>query len=610
MATHRGARFAVFCSAALLLLWMGYPATGAAQSSTLSGYNVLFIAVDDLRPELGCYDVPMIQSPHIDRLAEEGLLFRRAYCQQAVCSPSRTSLLTGRRPDNTQVYDLNTHFRDTIPDVVTLPEYFKANGYYVQALGKLYHGTLDDRQSWSVPLAKPKRPTYGSIETNALVDSLVADAAAAGVDVSVWANRPKGPPFEAPDIEDSGLVDGAIADSAVAVLQQIGDQPFFLAVGFIRPHLPFVAPKRYWDLYDRAALPLAGNPDAPLDAPASAMMNWGELRAYYGMPQTGPVTDDQARELVHGYYACTSYVDAQVGRLLDTLDQMNLRNSTIVILWGDHGWQLGEHGLWCKHTNFEVATHVPMIISVPGQQHAGVKTNALVEFVDIYPSLCDLAGLEKPDGLEGQSFESLLQDPDRSWKTAAFSQYPRNIPGHGKGMGYSMRTDRYRFTDWTVPDTDVHLYELYDHQLDPGENINLANQPEYADTIQVMIQLQESGWRAQQALVSPDIQTQVKSGWNGQQPEAMELDHNYPNPFNAGTTIRFRLPGTEYVRLNIFDMSGRHVRTLVNQSLNPGTHQFHWDGRNDSNVLAGSGIYIYQLSTPHLDRAKKLLLLR
>jgi arylsulfatase A-like enzyme len=282
------------------------------------------------------------------------------------------------------------------------------------------------------------------------------------------------------------------ADEAVRVLGEIRDRPFFLGVGFLKPHLPFIAPKRYWDLYQREKIDLADNPFAPKDAPQLAFSNWGELRNYFGMPKEGPVTEEQARTLIHGYLACVSYTDAQIGRVLDELQRLGLADNTAVVLWGDHGWKLGEHGMWCKHTNFELDAHAPMICAVPGQKAPGSKSPALTEFVDIYPSLCDACGLEKPAHLEGTSFTPLLDRPDRPWKSAAFSQYPRG----GGVMGYSMRTDRYRFTRWQNKDGSAAAVELYDHQKDPKENVNVAGLPENAALVEKLTAQLQAGWKA------------------------------------------------------------------------------------------------------------------
>lgn len=454
--------------------------------------NVLFLAVDDLRTELSCYGVEGIKSPNIDRLATRGTVFDRAYCQQAVCSPSRTSLLTGLRPDSTKVYNLTTHFRANVPDVVTLPQHFRQNGYFTRSVGKIYHGGLDDPPSWSEPAAKAGKPPYALKENMELVAR--KRAAAAGKKFATPSQRYNamtGPSYECADVSDSTYSDGSIADKAIEMLRDAKDRPFFLAVGFLKPHLPFVAPKKYWDMYDRDQIPMANNPFAPKDAPSQALVNWGELRAYDDIPSAGPLGEEKARILKHGYYACVSYTDAQIGRVLDELDRLGLSDRTVVILWGDHGWKLGEHGAWCKHTNFENDTHAPLICSAPGQEARGTHSRALVEFVDIYPTLCDLAGLALPNHVEGASFAQLLDQPDLPWKPAAFSQYPR-----GKVMGYSLRTDRYRFTRWLDADSKEVARELYDHEQDPEENVNLANRAEVAGLVEQLTNQMEAGWQA------------------------------------------------------------------------------------------------------------------
>jgi arylsulfatase A-like enzyme len=467
-----------------------------AEEAKKRGFNVLFIAVDDLRPQLGCYGDSAVRSPHLDKLASEGTVFNRAYCQQAVCSPSRTSLMTGLRPDTTRIYDLDTHFRKTIPDVVTLPQQFMAHGYHAQGMGKIYHGGLDDAQSWSVPHERPRAATFHEPDNVALMKELTKQAKENGWDGKHWRGHPRGAPWEAPDVADNVLADGKVADLAIKTLSAIKDKPFFLAVGFMKPHLPFVAPEKYWDLYEKDELSLADNPFAPKDCPHLALTNWGELRHYHGIPKEGPLSDEQALQLIHGYYACTSYTDAQIGRVMGELERLGLREKTVVIVWGDHGWQLGEHGLWCKHTNFETSVWSPLIISVPGQPHAGAKTDALVEFVDIYPSLCELCGVPVPEGLEGTTFAPVIEDPQRSWKKAAFSQYPRGVRGVGRVMGYSMRTDRYRFTEWRGIKNDFRAYELYDHEADPEENVNIANLSENEALVARLTEMLHAGWQA------------------------------------------------------------------------------------------------------------------
>lgn len=426
--------------------------------------NVLFIAVDDLRPELGCYGKSFILSPHIDGLASGGLLFERAYCQQAVCSPSRTSLLTGLRPDATGVFNLTTHFRNTIPGAVTLPQYFKNNGYHTEWWGKIYHANLLDSLSWTVPGRQYEDSSDG--RGYVLEESK-----------SIAGKRDgRGPAFEIAEVPDNAYRDGRIADGAIESLKKLANsgKPFFLAVGFLKPHLPFTAPKKYWDLYDPADITLPDHLRPPDNAPEFAGHNSGELRSYYGIPKKGLLTREQSVQLIHGYRACVSYTDAQVGRLLAELKRSGLEKNTIVILWGDHGWKLADYGMWAKHTNFEVDTRAPLMVRSPNMKTRGITTTALVEFIDIYPSLCELAGLPVPPDLPGKSFVPLMHDPAMKWKRAAFSQYPR-----GEMMGYSMRTDRYRFTQWKNRQQphDVVAYELYDLRNDPHAFVNIANEP-------------------------------------------------------------------------------------------------------------------------------------
>jgi len=483
----------------VLALTLVLPALpGADVQAALSKPNVLFIAVDDLRPELGCYGNSIIKSPNIDRLARAGMVLNRAYCQQAVCSPSRSSLLTGTRPDTTKVWDLQTHFRKALPDVVTLPQHFKNNGYFVQGMGKIYHGSLNDALSWSVPWTNPQTESYASAESQALVQKKRQKAKAAGKKKDALRRASKGPAYEGENVPDNTFHDGALADMAVAALRNIKQkqEPFFLAVGFIKPHLPFVSPRKYWDLYDPAKIPLAPNPFRPKGAPEYAVLEGGELHTYEGVPP-GHIPDDFARRLKHGYYAAVSYMDAQVGRVLDELDRLGLRDNTIIILWGDHGWKLGEHDAWCKHSNVENDTRVPLLLSVPGMKNAGKRTDALVEFVDIYPTLADLAGLPLPKHLEGASFRPVLDDPGRPWKTAIFSQYPRPA-GNKRRMGYTMRTERYRFPAWLGRDdhSKVDAVELYDHQADPQENTNVATRPENAALVKELMAKLTAGWKA------------------------------------------------------------------------------------------------------------------
>ncbi|MFZ5831935.1 MAG: sulfatase [Planctomycetota bacterium] len=472
-------------------------ASGHVAAAPTDKLNVLFIAVDDLRPELGCYGNTRVKSPNIDRLASRGTLFEAAYCQQAVCSPSRTSLLTGCRPDTTKVYDLQTHFRDFLPDVVTLPQHFKKHGYHTQSFGKIFHGGLDDTPSWSASSWFPKGSMYQLKANQDLVNRKRKEVAGKKVNVQRRYSLTVGPPVECADIPDNAYGDGKIADEAIRVLGEVKDKPFFLAVGFLKPHLPFIAPKKYWNLYDRQQISLADNPFPPKGAPDLAGSNWGELRAYEGVPKEGDLSEEMARELIHGYLACVSYTDAQIGRVLDELTRLGLEDNTVIVLWGDHGWKLGEHGMWCKHTNFENDTHVPMICASPRQKAAGGRSKALVEFVDIYPSLAELCSLPLPKHLEGTSFAPLMDDPGLQWKKAAFSQYPRGGQrGEPQVMGYSMRTPRYRFTQWLGATGTVIATELYDHQVDPAENVNIAERPEDAGLVADLARRLKAGWQA------------------------------------------------------------------------------------------------------------------
>ncbi len=470
--------------------------------------NILFIAVDDLRPELGCYGKDYIKSPNIDSLAKNGMVFNRAYCQQAVCSPSRSSLMTGARPDTTKVWDLTTHFRGALPNVVTLGQHFKQNGYFVQGMGKIFHGHLDDAPTWSVPWETPKAARY-ALPPNQLSSPIKTEGEPD--DTAKKSSKKKGKStrsekddeggggmvYECADVPDNTYQDGKVAELAVKTLRTISkkSEPFFLAVGFIKPHLPWVAPKKYWDMYDESKIALAPNPFYPKDAPDYAIRKYdGEIYKYGGMVAKGKdAPDELARKLRHAYYACVSYSDAQVGLVLDELKRLGLDKNTIIVLWGDHGWKLGEHKAWGKHSNVENDVNAPLILSAPGMKAAGTHSDALVEFVDIYPTLCELAGLSLPNHLEGMSLKPLLDDPKRAWKSAAFSQYPRN-----EWMGYSMRTDRYRFTAWVDAKDHwkVDATELYDHQNDPQENHNIAAKPENAALVKELTAKLNAGWKA------------------------------------------------------------------------------------------------------------------
>jgi arylsulfatase A-like enzyme len=460
---------ALACLAARALL--------AAAPAAWAGPNVLFIAVDDLRPESAASASDLIRTPNIDRIAARGTTFDRAYCQQAVCSPSRSSLMTGRRPDATRVWDLDTHFRTALPDAVTIGQHFKNRGFFVQGMGKIFHGGFDDKPTWSVPWGTPKAPQYVLPESLAMQDASERDRK----------GRKRGPAFEAADVPDDTYVDGKTARLAATTLHALAarGEPFFLAVGFAKPHLPFVAPKRYWDLYDPDAIYVPAFTGLPEGAPAFVGHTNGELRSYAGIPKQGSIPEDLARRLRHGYYAAVSYMDAQVGVVLDALEAAGLADDTVIVFWGDHGWQLGEHGLWHKHTNFELAVRSPLLMAAPGQRAPGRRTRALAEFIDIFPTLVDLCGLPVPADLDGVSLRPVLDDPEARVREVAISQYPRSGSDGRPVMGYSIRDDRWRLTLWRERNgSGIVARELYDEVEDPHETVNLADRPEQAAVVE------------------------------------------------------------------------------------------------------------------------------
>ena len=488
----------------------GLPGVVRSNPNTNKKMNVLFVAVDDLRPQLNCYGETQIKSPNIDKLSQGGMAFTSAFCQHATCGASRASLLTGLRDNSTGIIGLYPKVSDALPDHLTLPQNFKQHGYETISIGKVYHHNDDDLPGWS---KTPYRPSdnffprgYVTEEAQAMVMQRRARKQY-GYWIVKDPRAEKGPATEMADVSYNGYSDGQVADRAIEELQRCkkSEKPFFLSVGFRKPHLPFNAPKKFWDLYSRDDIKLADNPFFPKGHNRYSMNGMGELESYLDTPdeiKEGKLDEDIAKRLIHGYYACVSYIDYCLGLILDELDRLQLRDNTIVVLWGDHGWKLGEHGAWAKHTNFEVDTRVPLILDVPGMKAEGKKCNALVELVDIYPTLSDLCGLSKPDNLEGYSFTPLLDDADKPWKKAAFSQYPRSRRDAEKLiMGNTVRTQRYRYVEWVhVKSGTVKAKELYDRQKDPKENVNVVDHAEYADVVQKM-------------------QTLIKQGWEGALPE-------------------------------------------------------------------------------------------
>ena len=447
-------------TALILSLWALSPA-GAKP-------NILFIAVDDLRPELGCYGGKQVQSPHIDKLAARGTTFHRAYCQVAVCGASRASLLTGLRPTWKRFLKYDTFAEKDAPDAMTLPGELRKNGYHCLSNGKIFHHKNDTAtRSWS---EDPWKPDMGGAS---FIDPKSKSM--------IGGRKKRGPVLEGPQVPDNAYPDGQIADKTIADLKRMKKQgkPFFIACGFIKPHLPFYAPKKYWDLYDPADLELADNRTLPRNAPSS-LKGSGEVHNYHdrGMKYN---SDEWHRACLHGYYACVSYVDAQVGRLMKTLDQLKLRQDTIVILWGDHGWHLGEHNFWGKHNVMHLSTRSPLIVSAHGFK-PGQTCDRLVEFVDVYPTLMELAGLKTAnDGLQGTSFKPLLEKPGLAWKKAAFSKY---------GPAVSLVTNRYNYAEFKNGEK-----MLFDLNSDPDENVNLATSPKQKENLKRLGRILKDGWR-------------------------------------------------------------------------------------------------------------------
>jgi len=440
--------------------------------------NVLFIAVDDLNNDLGAYGNTYVKSPNIDRLAARGVKFERAYTQFPLCSPSRSSLLTGHRPDVTRIYELQTHFRQILPDVVTLPQLFKNNNYYTARVGKIYH--------YGVP---------GQIGTNGLDDSVSwvqrfnpkgRDKVEESKIINLTPDRPLGSAlcYHIADGTDEEQTDGLIANQAIKLLEEKKDEPFFLAVGFFRPHTPYVAPKKYYDLYPVETVPLAKKiandwDDIPEPALFTKPANWG-------------LDEAKQREALRAYYASISFMDAQIGRVLDALDRLKLADNTIIVLWSDQGYNVGQHGQWMKQSLFENSARVPLIVAAPGFT-PGKSSPRTVELLDIYPTLAELTGLKAPSDLEGKSLAPLLKKANASWDKAAYTQVKR-----GEIFGRSVCTERFRYTEWDYGKAGV---ELYDHVKDPEEFTNLAKDEKYKAQVAELSALLKKGYPLESKLV-------------------------------------------------------------------------------------------------------------
>ena len=425
--------------------------------------NILFIAIDDMKPLISCYGDKVAITPNIDRIASKGTVFLNNQCQWPVCGPTRASIMTGLRPESNGVMNLKTKMRDINPDIITLPQYFKENGYETVARGKVYDPRCveggrktDDPESWTIPYYCPP-----------------------GMKVDGK------PVMLSPDVKDDELIDGRICEEGIKMIKRLSnkDKPFFIAVGFKKPHLPFIAPKKYWDMYDSKKIELATfqQPAKGVDA-SHNYHHSDEFRGYDGVPKEGPIPPELQKRAIHAYYACVTYIDTQIGKLLDALKEQGVEKNTIICLWGDHGWHLGDHGMWGKHTTLEQAARAPLIIYAPSIQ-GGTKTDSPTEFLDIYPTLCELAGLPLPSHLQGKSLLPILKDPEAMVKPGAITNFRR------KGFGYSFRDKRYRYVEWINPATKkIVARELYDYNKDPLETVDLSKNPEYKD---VMIKLQK-----------------------------------------------------------------------------------------------------------------------
>jgi len=451
--------------------------TVPALAGTARKPNVLFVIIDDLRPLTGCYGDPTAVTPNLDALAAEGMVFERAYAQYPICGPSRGSFMSGLRPDTSGLMTNNTPFHHALPDALTLNRYFMQQGYAVFGAGKVYHNSVGE--DWSEPYFKTEWLDHVKPKNKAIADVF-------------FTKNSKGlpPSIEAEDVADDAYCDGQataasekwIADAAQAA------KPFMMITGFRHPHLPWCAPKKYWDLYERSSMPIATNRYYPKGAPEIALKKYGELFGYADIPNNTPLTDELVRQCMHGYYACVSYADAQLGRLIDALKKAGVYDNTIIVLTGDNGYQHGNNGVWTKGVNWESTNHVPLLVKIPGLETGGQRSTALVELLDIYPTLCDTTGVPTPKHCEGRSLVPLLRNPDQPWSGIACSQFRK-----GKVIGRSIRTDRYRFTIWEKSN-DVVGVELYDHEKDPQGNVNLAASPENKKLVKKMTELHRSNW--------------------------------------------------------------------------------------------------------------------
>ncbi|MBK1791740.1 sulfatase [Persicirhabdus sediminis] len=477
-------KFGIKHWAKMLKLTAGILLCSAASIAAEEKKNVLMVVIDDLMPALGCYGDELAKTPHIDQLAQESTVFERAYCQYPICNASRTSLMSGLRPDSSGVYGNNQPAHNELTDTLVMNKYFMQQGFDVIGIGKIYHASEGPNDGWSKPYFKTKWLDHIRPENKKLAATFFNPKKSQGLPPSI----------ELEDVADDAYCDGQAADAAVKeILARSGsDKPFFMALGFRHPHLPWCAPKKYWDMYDRDALPLADNNYYPKDAPQIALKkSVGELGGYSDIPEKHPLTEAQMRQSIHGYLACVSYVDAQLGKVVSALKEAGLYDNTVIVIWGDHGYQLGNHNTWAKGVNWESSNHAPLILRTAGQKKA-VRVNGLVEFLDVYPSLCEASGIKTPAHCEGSSLVPLVKDPSLPARKFAFSQLKK-----GPVMGRSIRSDRYRFTIWEKDkNKEIVGIELYDLQEDPAGNQNLSTDPEYEKMVEQMTAEHRKVWPA------------------------------------------------------------------------------------------------------------------
>jgi iduronate 2-sulfatase len=439
-------------------------------------YNILFISIDDLRTELNCYGASHIKSPNIDRLAAQGVRFENAHVQQAICMASRASIMTGIRPEKHGIYT-GLAVDDVLPETLTINKYFEQNGYNIASCGKIYHHKIDTKKQFGENEIKSKGTWTGR--------GYVTPEAIEKITLNTKYNR--GPAYEFAPVNDTIYKDGLNTQNALKKMEELSKDnvPFFLSVGLSKPHLPFVAPKKYWDMYPSSTIKITEIRKRPKNGYDKAIRTGGELKNYYGMPELfNEIDDNLALTLRRAYYACISYADAQVGKLLDKLEALRIRDKTIVILWSDHGYKLGDYNSWCKWTNMHLDTNIPLIFSIPeGKRNSVSKTP--VAALDIYPTLVELNGLQKPNHLDGKSIVTLLKNPEIQRERVVFSIWPINRNDYKKTIiGYAAKTARFNYVEWIkIGSGEMVGRELFDHRKDPNETLNLIDNIEYAETI-------------------------------------------------------------------------------------------------------------------------------